>query len=311
VPVLATIDTGSGRPVLLLHGQPGSKSSWAPLIDILAPRFRVLAPDRPGYGETVGEAMGMAENADVVADFLRQRGAAPATVVGHSWSGGVAVLLARRHPDTVRSLVLVGAVGTQDSVNRLDRLMVVPGIGDLLTVAALTGMGVILPWIRVLMKRMGRGGQRSASVPVERTGSPAGRLSPRVTMSARLRLYTAAALPNEKMPDGWRGAWGRDRRTFLREQRALLAELSSVTAALKEIRVPTSVVAGMWDMVVPPRAARSLTAAIPGAQLVAIPDTGHFIARDASALLAEVVVDTDRRADAEAVEEPEPQEQSE
>ena len=297
--------------MLLLHGQPGSKSSWAPLIDILAHRFRVLAPDRPGYGETEGEAMGMAENADVVAEFLRQRGAAPATVVGHSWSGGVAILLARRHPETVRSLVLVGAVGTQDSVNRLDRLMVVPGIGDLLTVAALTGIGVILPWIRLLMKRMGRGGQRPAQGLVECAGSPADSVSPRETMSSRLRSYTAAALPNEKMPDGWRGAWGRDRRTFLREQRALLAELSSVTAALKEIRVPTSVVTGMWDMVVPPRAARSLTAAIPGAQLVAIPDTGHFIARDASGLLAEVVADTDRRADAETPEAPEEPEEPE
>jgi pimeloyl-ACP methyl ester carboxylesterase len=287
--VLATIDTGSGHPVLLLHGQPGNKASWAPLIDTLATDFRVLVPDRPGYGDTVGEATGMAANADVMAEFLRGRGAAPATVVGHSWSGGVAVLLALRHPDTVRSLVLVGAVGTGDSVNRLDRLMVVPGIGDLLTVAALTGIGVIRPWIRLGLSRIGRKG----------TGSPAGRGRGPETTAAKVRSYLAAALPNEKMPGGWRGAWGRDRRTFLHEQRALLAELPAVTAALTQVAVPTTVVAGMWDVVVPPRAARSLTAAIPGAELVAIPDTGHFIARDASLLLAKVIADTDRRAGSE------------
>ncbi|HEX3840397.1 MAG TPA: alpha/beta hydrolase [Acidimicrobiales bacterium] len=292
--MLATIDTGSGHPVLLLHGQPGSKTSWAPLIDSLAADFRVLAPDRPGYGDSEGEATGMAANADVMAEFLRSRGAAPATVVGHSWSGGVAVLLALRHPDTVRSLVLVGAVGTRDSVNRLDRLMVVPGIGDLLTVAALTGIGVILPWIRVGLSRIGRKPPASPSRVGKAGLNPGGGDIP--AAASKLRAYLAAALPNEKMPGGWRGAWGRDRRTFLHEQRALLAELPSVTAALTQVRVPTSVVAGMWDVVVPPRAARSLTAAIPGAELVAIPDTGHFVARDASPLLAKVIVETDRRA---------------
>jgi pimeloyl-ACP methyl ester carboxylesterase len=266
------------------------------LIDTLASDFRVLVPDRPGYGDTEAEATGMAANADVMAEFLRGRAAAPATVVGHSWSGGVAVLLALRHPDTVRSLVLVGAVGTGDSVNRLDRLMVVPGIGDLLTAAALTGIGVILPWMRVRLSRMGRRGASSPPSRVADAGSPADRARRPETAAAKVRSYLAAALPNEKMPGGWRGAWGRDRRTFLREQRALLAELPAVTAALTKVAVPTTVVAGMWDMVVPPRAARSLTAAIPGAELVAIPGTGHFIARDASPLLAQVIAETDRRA---------------
>jgi pimeloyl-ACP methyl ester carboxylesterase len=297
--VLATIDTGSGHPVLLLHGQPGSKASWAPVIDSLASDFRVLAPDRPGYGDTEGGALGLAGNADVMAEFLRCRGAAPATVVGHSWSGGVAVLLALRHPDTVRSLVLVGAVGTGDSVNRLDRLMVVPGIGDLLTVAALTGIGVILPWIRMGLSRIGRKAPAPSTSRVGETGLPPDPHHRPPATAARLRSYLAATLPNEKMPGGWRGAWGRDRRTFLHEQRALLAELPAVTAALTGVAVPTTVVAGMWDVVVSPRAARSLTAAIPGAELVVIPDIGHFVARDASPLLATLIAETDRRAGSE------------
>jgi pimeloyl-ACP methyl ester carboxylesterase len=294
--MLATVDTGSGDPVLLLHGQPGSKASWAPLIALLAPRFRVLAPDRPGYGETEGEAMGMAKNADVVADFLQSRGAAPATVVGHSWSGGVAILLAQRHPELVRSLVLVGAVGTPDSVNGLDRLMVVPGIGDLLTVGALTGIGVILPRIRKLLKQMSRRGKAPAPISGGNVGLAADLYRPRETLASKVRSYVAVTLPNELMPGGLRASWGRDRRTFMSEQRALLAELPTVAGSLSEIRVPTTVVAGTWDVVVPPSAARSLTAAIPDAELVVIPDIGHFVARDASAILAEVIADTDQRA---------------
>ncbi|HEV3266204.1 MAG TPA: alpha/beta hydrolase [Acidimicrobiales bacterium] len=294
--MLSTVDTGSGPPVLLLHGQPGSKASWAPLIGLLAPRFRVLAPDRPGYGDTEGEAMDMAENADVLAEFLRSRDAAPATVVAHSWSGGVAILLAHRHPDTVRSLVLVGAVGTPDSVNGLDRLMVVPGIGDLLTVGALTGIGVILPRTRQLVNRMSRTGRGSAVIPGAGRESSTDRHRRREDRRSKARSYVEVTLPNERTPGGWRASWGRERRTFMSEQRALLTELPTVTGLLSEIRVPTTVVAGSWDVVVPPSAARSLTAAIPGAELVVIPDIGHFVARDAPAILAEVIADTDQRA---------------
>jgi pimeloyl-ACP methyl ester carboxylesterase len=262
----------------------------------------VLAPDRPGYGDTEDEAIGMAENADVVAEFLRDRETGPATVVGHSWSGGVAILLAHQHPEAVRSLVLVGSVGTRDSVNGLDRLMAVPGIGDVLTVGALTGIGVILPGVRKRLQRMNR--SKGVAAPTSDVGSgvgagpetPSAGDRPPESLTSKARAYVAVTLPNETTPGGWRTSWGRERRTFMSEQRALLDELPAVTASLSEIRVPTSVVAGSWDMVVPPGAARSLAAAIPGAELVVIPEVGHFVARDASPILAEVIADTDRRA---------------
>ena len=94
--MLASIERGSGLPVVLLHGQPGSGSAWDPVTRRLEREFRVLAPDRIGYGASVGEARGLADNAELVAALIRATGAAPATVVAHSWAGGVAVLLAHR-----------------------------------------------------------------------------------------------------------------------------------------------------------------------------------------------------------------------
>ena len=260
---LATIDRGTGPSVLLLHGQPGTGSSWDPVTDLLAPRFRVLAPDRAGYGDTAGEARGLSENADLAAGLLDALGAGPATVVAHSWSGGVAVLLAVRRPDLVRSLVLVGAACTPDSLDGIDRLLAMPVVGDALTVAGLLALGEVLPRIR----------RRSHRIP------------------GRYRERLRSALPDQGVLGGERGALGRHRRTFLVEQRALLAELPDVTAALGRVRVPTVVVAGEWDLVVRPSSGRTLAAAIDGAESIELARSGHFVARDAPVALAGLVAD--------------------
>lgn len=260
-PTLATIDRGNGPPVLLLHGQPGTGSSWDQVTDLLVDGFRVIAPDRPGYGASDGEARGLAGNAALAADLLDVLGTGPATVVAHSWSGGAAVLLADCRPDLVHALVLVGAACTPDSLDVTDRLLALPVLGDALTVAGLLALGEVLPIVR--------------------------RLAPQVPDRYRDRFRTA--LPDEGVLGGERGALGRHRRTFVTEQRALLAEFPDVYAALGRLRVPTAVVVGKWDLVVRPSVGRTLTAAIPGAELVEIPRAGHFVARDTPGVLAGVV----------------------
>jgi len=256
--------------VVLLHGQPGTGASWDPVTALLATDFRVLAPDRPGYGSSPEPAVGLAANADAVAELLRERAAAPAVVVGHSWSGGVAVLLGLRHPSLVRSMVLVGAACTPDSVNLLDRLLILPGVGDALTVAGLAGIGGVFPRLRPLA--------RHAPDPI------------------RARLESV--LPDDGVTGGDQGVLGRHRRTFMIEQRALLDELDLVAGSLGSVAVPVEVVAGHWDIVVPPKAAVTLTRAIPGARLTLVPRAGHFVARDDPEALAVVVRRAHRRADA-------------
>lgn len=259
--MLASIERGSGHPVLLLHGQPGSGASWESVTRLLEGEFRVLSPDRIGYGASAGEARGLVENADLMAALLHERKAAPATVVAHSWSGGVAVLLATRYPERVSSLVLVGAACTPDSVDFVDRLLITPIVGDVLTVAGLLALGEVLPLVRRAVRH----------VP------------------DRARDQFATALPDESVLSGVRGALGRGKRTFMIEQRAIMNEMPAVTAALGDIAVPVAVVTGDWDLVVRRGAAESLAKAIPGSELVVVPRAGHFLARDAPKILAEVI----------------------
>ncbi|MST32634.1 alpha/beta fold hydrolase, partial [Acidimicrobiaceae bacterium USS-CC1] len=73
-PPLAGIDRGEGPVVVLLHGQPGTSADWSAVVPLLADRFRVLAPDRPGYGRTAGPAAGFAGNAEAVLAHLDRAG---------------------------------------------------------------------------------------------------------------------------------------------------------------------------------------------------------------------------------------------
>lgn len=99
-----------GEPVVLLHGIPASAELWMHVQPRLAEAgYRVLAPDLPGYGRTRLPADGdrsLGGAADLVADWLRGAGLGPAWVVGHDLGGGVAQILAGRHPDVVARLTL-------------------------------------------------------------------------------------------------------------------------------------------------------------------------------------------------------------
>ncbi|MHB8328684.1 MAG: alpha/beta fold hydrolase [Acidimicrobiales bacterium] len=237
----------------MLHGQPGTGADWRGVADLLAVDHRVLVPDRPGYGASGGRPVGMAGNADLLAEMLSKRRAGPATVVGHSYGGGIAALLAGRHPGAARGLVLVGSVGRVESVNAFDRVLGAPGIGEAVSAATLFAVGRLLPRLRPL----------------------AGLLPQRV--EARVR----AALPDHGYPSGQPGEGRRIWRSFVAEQRSLLAEIDDVERALGGLRLPTSVVSGTWDVVVPPMVAALIAGTIRGAELVTVARTGHFVARDA------------------------------
>jgi 2-hydroxymuconate-semialdehyde hydrolase len=94
---LAYVDEGDGPPVLLLHGFPTSSHLWRDLAPLLAPRFRVIAPDLLGYGgssKPEDTALAVPDQADHVRTLLRRLDVHEYAVVGHDIGGGVAQLLA-------------------------------------------------------------------------------------------------------------------------------------------------------------------------------------------------------------------------
>lgn len=104
--VLAHDDEGSGAAVVLLHAGVADRGMWAGVVPVLSAGHRVVAPDLRGFGETPlpGEAYA---DADDVIHLLDVLGIDRATFVGASFGGRVALEVASRHPERVRSLALL------------------------------------------------------------------------------------------------------------------------------------------------------------------------------------------------------------
>lgn len=108
-------EVGSGVPVLLLHGLGGSTADWAPQVEALAPRYRVLVLDARGSGlsrdlQHPAGPFSVRRFADDAARLLGHLGAVPAHIVGLSMGGMIAFQLAVDHPEAVRTLTIVNSV---------------------------------------------------------------------------------------------------------------------------------------------------------------------------------------------------------
>ena len=99
---------GEGRPILCLHGHPGSSDSMAVFGRSLSQRYRVLMPDLRGYGRSQGRSpFAMTDHLDDLIDILDHQGIDRCLVLGWSLGGIIAMELALRYPERVAGLVLI------------------------------------------------------------------------------------------------------------------------------------------------------------------------------------------------------------
>jgi pimeloyl-ACP methyl ester carboxylesterase len=120
---------GQGPVLLLIHGMASSSAAWTPVIPALAERFTVLAPDLLGHGTSAKPAAdySLGAHASLLRDLCVLLGHERATVVGHSFGGGVALQFAYQFPERCERLVLVGSGGLGREVTPLLRALALPG----------------------------------------------------------------------------------------------------------------------------------------------------------------------------------------
>ncbi len=236
----------SSRGVVLLHGQPGSRSDWQQLVGLLPASLRVLALDRPGYGASPYPAGDFAHNARAVLAELDAAGIERAVLVGHSYGGGVALSVASLAPSRVEALVLLASVGP-GCLTGWDRLLAAPVAGEVCAVTAWW----LTPWLaRARLAVISRRRHRPLSASEY--------VNWHIWASAR---YDSGAL--------WR--------TFLTEQRALVGDLAAITASLPAVRQPVLLLADPQDTLVPVEATYQLAAALPDARVELVHNIGHHL----------------------------------
>lgn len=104
---------GMGPPILLLHGLFAQKEQWDGILCLLsAAGYFAIAPDLPGYGQSVGFPLAdykLENQVVVLGQFMGKLGIARFDLAGSSMGGAIAALLARQHPRQVRSLAFIGS----------------------------------------------------------------------------------------------------------------------------------------------------------------------------------------------------------
>lgn len=258
---------------VFVHGLGGSATNWTELAAGLAGRMHGIALDLPGFGRSdppAGDDYSVAAHADAVLRFLAGRGER-VHLLGNSLGGAVALTVAARRPELVRTLTLVSPA--------MPDLRPDPGrLGDPRMALAL------LPLVgaRVRAELAGEEPRERLARTMRLCYADPGQVSAATFDLAAGEAAERAALP-----------WAATalHRSFAGLVTTWLTPRSgSLWATAARVPVPTLVVWGERDRLVSVRKARRTTRAIPAARLLRLPDVGHVAQMERPALVARAVL---------------------
>ncbi|MDT4937410.1 MAG: hypothetical protein QOG80_1081 [Pseudonocardiales bacterium] len=240
---------GEGPPLLLIHGIGDNSGTWDEIIPTLARKHLVVAPDLLGHGDSDKPRAdySVAAYANGMRDLLSTLDIDHVTLVGHSLGGGVAMQFAYQFPERTDRLVLVSSGGAGRDVSPVLRAAALPGAN--LAMAALQ-----LP-----------GAQAAVRVAIDILQ----RLDTGLGVDAADLNRVVEALPNQTA-----------RSAFIRTLRSVVDWRGQVVTMLDRsylVRgMPTLLMWGARDSVVPVGHAHKAHAAMPGSRLEIFDGAGHF-----------------------------------
>jgi pimeloyl-ACP methyl ester carboxylesterase len=249
---------GEGRPIVMLHGWPQHWYVWRGVIPLLAPQARVLCPDLRGFGWTDAPGRGYDRETmagDVLA-LLDELGLDRIELVGHDWGGWIGFLLSLCRPDRIRRFV---------------------------------ALSIAPPWSSRDLRNLLEGWRLAYQIPLALPRL--GRWAVEHGL-ARLALRTGSDAFSEGEIEAFT-----DR---LKGERAYASELLYRTFLLREavpvlagryaglpLEVPTLLLVGQRDAVIPTRPVREQAAGADTLELELVPEAGHFIVDEKPELVAD------------------------
>jgi pimeloyl-ACP methyl ester carboxylesterase len=246
---IAYRDVGDGdEALLLIHGMAGSSETWRAVIPQLSRRYRVVAPDLLGHGQSAKPRGDYSLGAFAVwlRDLLDELGISRATIIGQSLGGGVAMQFVYQHPDYCQRLILISSGGLGPDVGWTLRLLSAPGAE------------FILPVI--------------APRPVLIAGN-------------KLRSWVAAAgIQSPRGAEMWSAysslSDAETRQAFLRTLRSVVDYRGQAVSALNRLHMaaelPIMAIWGDHDRIIPVDHAYAAQTARPASRLEVLEGVGHF-----------------------------------
>jgi pimeloyl-ACP methyl ester carboxylesterase len=255
---------GSGPVLLLLHGIANSSETWESVAERLSEHFTLIAPDMLGHGHSATPRgdYSLGAHASGARDLLTALGHDRVTVVGHSLGGGVAMQFAYQFPERCERLGLVSSGGLGKEVHLLLRAAALPGADWVLPV--LTSSGVLQAG-------------RSVGALLRR-----GKLAP----SGDLAVLAAGFASLDS--DG-------SRQAFLHTVRSVIDVSGQRVSANDRLHLaavlPTLIVWGEKDSIIPPKHGQAAHEAMPGSRFEVFPGAGHMPHHDDPERFARILED--------------------
>ncbi|MBB3605253.1 pimeloyl-ACP methyl ester carboxylesterase [Mycolicibacterium sp. BK556] len=244
---VAYLDEGQGDVILLLHGMAGSSQTWRRVLRPLARKYRVIAPDLLGHGNSAKPRSDYSLGAFAVSlrDFLDELGISQVTVVGQSLGGGIAMQFIYQHPDYCRRLILMNSGGLGPDVGWTLRLLSAPGAELIMPIIAPPPVLSAGERVRSLFGKMGIRSPRGGEI-----------------WSAYSSFADAET-----------------RQAFIRTLRAVVDYRGQAVSALNRLHIaemPVMVIWGDQDAIIPVEHAYAAAEARPDVRLEVLPGVGHF-----------------------------------
>jgi len=245
---IAYQDVGAGEVIVLLHGMAGNSDAWQWLLPRLSQQYRVIAPDFLGHGRSAKPRTDYSLGAFAAGlrDLLDELGIGQATIVGHSLGGGVAMQFTYQHPEYCRRLILISSGGLGPDVGWVLRLLAAPGAEFVLPVLTPKVLLNVGNWVRLWLNVVGFDSRKA-----DQTWQSYSSLSDPATRAA-----------------------------FLRTLRSVVDYHGQSVSALSRLHLradlPTLVIWGEEDPIIPVSHSSVVRAARPDSRLEVLAGLGHF-----------------------------------
>ncbi|RJQ79653.1 alpha/beta fold hydrolase [Amycolatopsis panacis] len=263
-----------GSTAVYVHGLGGSSTNWTDLAALLSPAAAGRALDLPGFGFSEPEpdfGFRLADHAEVVARYVAGLGAGPVHLLGNSMGGAIAMMVAARRPELVKTLTLISPAmpDRRPDPRRLsDPLM------------ALAYLPVVGAGVRRRMAGL-TARERAAQVIALCFDDPA--------RFPEQRLDELTVEHSARAGFAW-AAQAMERSTFgIFRQWTAFGE-DSLWSIATRVRVPSLVIWGLHDRVISVRRAERTARLLPNARLLVLPRTGHVAQMERPNVVARAVL---------------------